>query len=94
MTAPETLLPSPAPGQPRCLPLAVAGAALGGMIAAPLAAQPVVYARSMANDLGQCAPDKGPAVRVVVSGLDRRTATCSCAPIPRGAATGSRASAT
>lgn len=70
MTAPETLLPLPAPGKPRRLPLAVACAALGGVIAAPLAAQPVVYARSMTNDLGQCAPDKGPAVRVVVSGLE------------------------
>lgn len=48
---------------------ALAGAALAGLVAAPLAAQGHVYARSMNNDLGQCAQGRGPAVRIVVSGL-------------------------
>ena len=41
----------------------------GAMVAAPLAAQGYTYARSMANDPGQCAAGKGPAVRVTVTGL-------------------------
>jgi uncharacterized protein (DUF2141 family) len=48
---------------------AVAALALAGVLAAPLAAQGYVYARSMDNDLGQCAAGKGPAVRVTVTGL-------------------------
>lgn len=50
-------------------PVAATGLALAGLAAAPLAAQPFAYARSGANDLGQCAAGKGPAVRIVVSGL-------------------------
>jgi uncharacterized protein (DUF2141 family) len=41
----------------------------GAVVAAPLAAQNYTYARSMANDMGQCAPGKGPAVRVTINGL-------------------------
>lgn len=51
--------------------LAVAGAAgltLGG-IAAPLGAQSYAYALTGPNDMSLCAPGKGPAVRVAVSGL-------------------------
>lgn len=48
---------------------AAAGLALAGLAAAPLAAQGYTYARSMNNDPGQCAPGKGPAVRVTVNGL-------------------------
>ena len=47
----------------------VAWAVRAGLVAAPLAAQGHVYARSMNNDLGQCAQGRGPAVRIVVSGL-------------------------
>ncbi len=46
-----------------------AGLALAGVAAAPLAAQGYAYARSMNNDPGQCAPGKGPAVRVAINGL-------------------------
>lgn len=49
--------------------LAPAGLALAGLLAAPLAAQGYTYARAMPNDLSQCAADKGPAVRIAVSGL-------------------------
>lgn len=49
--------------------LAVAALALAGVVAAPLAAQGYVYARTMNNDLSRCAADKGPAVRVTVTGL-------------------------
>jgi uncharacterized protein (DUF2141 family) len=51
--------------------LTVAGAVgltLGG-IAAPLGAQTYTYARSGPNDMSLCAPGKGPAVRIAVSGL-------------------------
>lgn len=54
------------------LPLATAGLVLTGIAAplvAPVAAQPYTYARSAQNDLSQCAPGKGPAVRINVSGL-------------------------
>jgi uncharacterized protein (DUF2141 family) len=51
------------------LPGIVAGLALTGAAAAPLGAQGYVYARSGPNDLSQCAPGKGPAVRIAVSGL-------------------------
>jgi uncharacterized protein (DUF2141 family) len=47
----------------------VTGLALAGLVAAPLAAQPFTYARAVTNDLSQCAAGKGPAVRIVVSGL-------------------------
>jgi uncharacterized protein (DUF2141 family) len=42
---------------------------LAGVIAAPVAAQGYAYARSMNNDLGQCAAGKGPAVHITVTGL-------------------------
>lgn len=45
--------------------LLLAGAGIG----APLAAQAYAYARSAPNDMSQCAPGKGPAVRIAVSGL-------------------------
>ncbi len=48
---------------------AAAGLALAGLVAAPSAAQGYTYARTMNNDLGQCAEGKGPAVRVTVTGL-------------------------
>jgi uncharacterized protein (DUF2141 family) len=51
--------------------LAAAGAAglvLGG-VGAPLAAQSYTYAQSGPNDMSLCAPGKGPAVRITVSGL-------------------------
>jgi uncharacterized protein (DUF2141 family) len=44
-------------------------AAIAGVLAAPVAAQGYSYARSMNNDLGQCAAGKGPAVRITVTGL-------------------------
>ncbi len=44
-------------------------AAIAGVLAAPVAAQGYVYARSMNNDPGQCAAGKGPAVRITVTGL-------------------------
>jgi uncharacterized protein (DUF2141 family) len=47
----------------------LAAAMLAGVIAAPLAAQNYAYARSMNNDLGECAAGKGPAVRITVTGL-------------------------
>ena len=50
------------------MPMAAAGLVLSGMTAA-LAAQPYTYARAGQNDLSQCAPGKGPAVRITVSGL-------------------------
>ena len=57
--------------RPRALlPMAAGGLALAGLVAAPLAAQNYAYARSGANDLGQCAAGKGPAVRVTISGLE------------------------
>lgn len=46
-----------------------AGLAVTGIIAAPLAAQGFAYAQTGFNDMGQCAPGKGPAVRVAISGL-------------------------
>jgi uncharacterized protein (DUF2141 family) len=58
---------------PALLPVVVTGLALAGLVAAPLAAQPFAYARTASNDMGQCAPGKGPAVRVVVSGLKSST---------------------
>lgn len=48
---------------------AVAALALAGAVAMPAAAQGYVYGRSMNNDLAQCAADKGPAVRITVTGL-------------------------
>jgi len=50
------------------LAAAAVGLVLGG-IAAPLAAQTYTYARSGPNDMSLCAPGKGPAVRIAVSGL-------------------------
>lgn len=56
--------------QPRRLGLRlVAGAAMLGLAAAPVAGQGYAYGRSGPNDLGQCAAGKGPAVRIAVSGL-------------------------
>lgn len=56
------------PGRAAALAVAAAGAGLvaGGM---PLAAQDFTYDRKAMNDLSQCAPGKGPAVRIAVSGL-------------------------
>lgn len=51
---------------------ASAGMVLGG-IAAPLAAQNSAYARTASNDMSLCAPGKGPAVRIAVSGLKSST---------------------
>jgi uncharacterized protein (DUF2141 family) len=45
-------------------------AALAVVATAPVAAQGYTYGRIMTNDLGQCDAGKGPAVRVVVSGLE------------------------
>jgi uncharacterized protein (DUF2141 family) len=50
------------------LAVAVAGAGLAAG-SLPLAAQDFTYNRKAMNDLSQCAPGKGPAVRVAVSGL-------------------------
>jgi uncharacterized protein (DUF2141 family) len=50
----------------RAAALAAVGLALG---AAPLAAQAYTYARTGPNDMGLCAPGKGPAVRITVTGL-------------------------
>lgn len=47
----------------------VAAGVLAALVAAPVAAQGYTYARTMNNDLGQCAAGKGPAVRVAVDGL-------------------------
>ena len=56
------------------LPLAVAGLALAGVGAsAPLAAQAHTYARVGPNDMSLCAPGKGPAVRITVSGMKSST---------------------
>ncbi len=53
--------------------LVAAGLALAGLtgalLAGPLAAQRYAYARAMANDMGECAAGKGPAVRLTVTGL-------------------------
>lgn len=57
------------PSSPLARRSAVAALAIAGVIAAPLAAQNYVYARSMNNDLGECAAGKGPAVRITVTGL-------------------------
>jgi uncharacterized protein (DUF2141 family) len=54
------------PDWPARAAVLVLGAAV---VAAPLAAQNYVYARSMNNDPGQCAAGKGPAVRVAINGL-------------------------
>lgn len=54
------------PDIPSAVLLGVAGAMLA---AAPVAAQGYTYARSGPNDLSQCAADKGPAVRIAVSGI-------------------------
>lgn len=54
---------------PATLPRGLAALALAGMVAAPLAARPYTYARSGLNDMSLCAPGKGPAVRIAVSGL-------------------------
>lgn len=52
---------------------ALLGVAAAGAMAAvgavPAAAQEFVYNRKAMNDLSQCAPGKGPAVRLAVSGL-------------------------
>lgn len=57
-------------GSKVALPAAAAGLLLGGIGAAgPLAAQASTYARTAPNDLSLCAPGKGPAVRIAVSGL-------------------------
>jgi len=60
--------PAPASASPFAR-RAAAGLALVGALAAPVAAQGYVYGRSMNNDLGECAADKGPAVRITVTGL-------------------------
>ena len=48
---------------------AVTALALAAALAAPVAAQGFVYARSMSNDPGQCTAGKGPAVQITVTGL-------------------------
>jgi uncharacterized protein (DUF2141 family) len=48
---------------------AAGGALLAGALALPVAAQGFTYARTMTNDLAQCAAGKGPAVRITVNGL-------------------------
>lgn len=48
--------------------IAAAGLVLAG-ISVPLAAQSYTYASKGFNDISQCAPSKGPAVRVAVNGL-------------------------
>jgi uncharacterized protein (DUF2141 family) len=65
------LLPPPSPhlSPPRAVLFAAAAAGLLAGAAAPLGAQTYAYARTGTNDLSQCAPGKGPAVRVAVSGL-------------------------
>ncbi len=56
------------------LPLAAVGVALsGGGVSAPLAAQAHTYARTSTNDMSLCAPGKGPAVRIMVSGMKSST---------------------
>lgn len=45
------------------------GAAVAVLAAVPVGAQGYTYGRIGSNDAGQCAAGKGPAVRVVVSGL-------------------------
>lgn len=52
-------------------PARTAALALAGLtlVAAPLAAQAYTYARTGSNDMGLCAPGKGPAVRITVTGL-------------------------
>jgi uncharacterized protein (DUF2141 family) len=67
---PSFRLPAPRPG---AAPLAAAGLVLAAMAAAPSAAQGYTYARTGPNDLSLCAPGKGPAVRVAVSGLKSST---------------------
>lgn len=64
MTVSAHLSRSPAP-----LRTTLSGLALVGLIAAPLAAQGYTYGRTGPNDMSQCAPGKGPAVRIAVSGL-------------------------
>jgi len=48
---------------------AAAGALLAGAFALPVAAEGFTYARTMTNDLAQCAAGKGPAVRLTLNGL-------------------------
>jgi uncharacterized protein (DUF2141 family) len=45
------------------------GVAAAVVLAAPLAAQSYTYARSGPNDMSLCAPGKGPAVRIAVTGI-------------------------
>jgi uncharacterized protein (DUF2141 family) len=47
----------------------LAAVLVAALVAWPLTAQNFTYARSGPNDLTQCAPGKGPAVKVAVSGL-------------------------
>ena len=56
----------------RAGPAVLSVAAAGVVVAAfnaPLAAQSSAYARTAPNDMSLCAPGKGPAVRIAVSGL-------------------------
>jgi len=55
-------------GGKAALSVAAGALALAGM-ATPLAAQAYTYARSGPNDMSLCAPGKGPAVRIAVTGL-------------------------
>jgi uncharacterized protein (DUF2141 family) len=48
---------------------AMLGVAAIALVAAPAAAQGYTYARSGPNDMSLCAPGKGPAVRIAVSGI-------------------------
>lgn len=69
MTAYRSVFRLPDRRRPGTVPLVATGLAVAAMAAAPGAAQGYTYARTGSNDLSQCAPGKGPAVRVTVSGL-------------------------
>jgi hypothetical protein len=43
--------------------------ALAGLLVAPASAAPVVLGSKISNDMNQCAPGKGPAIRLDITGL-------------------------
>lgn len=55
------------PFLPAAVRRAAAGLALAGMVAAPVAAQG--YGSKIGNNMSLCAPGKGPAIRLEISGL-------------------------
>ena len=69
MTAFLHSFPLPVRRQPAPWRTVAAGLALAGLMATPSAAQGFTYGRTGTNDMGPCDAGKGPAVRVVVSGL-------------------------